>query len=70
MAEDADRSGMTVMKARDEREQRRLAGAVQAEEAREGAGRHVEIDAVEGLAGAERVTDVADAEGGRALPMH
>jgi hypothetical protein len=64
-AQDPDRSGGAVMKPGDQREQGRLAGSIETKESREGTGRNLKIDAIEGLARPEGVAHVANAERGR-----
>ena len=60
VAQDADLAADVVVEARDQREQRRLAGAVRPEQHDEAAARHGERDIVERLDRPETVADAAD----------
>ena len=60
VAQNADLAGDVVVEARDEREQRRLAGAVEAEQDAEGAARHGQRHVVEREVVAEAVAHAVD----------
>ena len=66
MAEDADVAGLDAEQPRDQREQRALAGAVQAEQRGEARRRHGEVDIDQGAARAVGMADAADRQRRRA----
>src|SRR5712664_1816056 len=64
VAEDADASGLDTEQPRDQREQRALAGAVEAKQRREACRRDGEVDVDEGASGAIGMADAVDRQRG------